>query len=107
MKNARMGPFEVDLHGLHVDEALRFVKERFDRDIAKGTFPGVVLIYGAGHHSVDGKQHIKPAVIKAIIERPHGQLVETRQDWDAITGKPNPGCVSVAYVGGSLDALLH
>ena len=106
MKNARVGPFEVDLHGLQVEEALGFVEERLDHDIAKGASPGVVLIYGAGHHSAGGTQVIKPAVLKALRDRPQGQLVETRVDWDAIAGKLNPGCVSVAYAGGSLDALL-
>jgi DNA-nicking Smr family endonuclease len=108
MKNARVGTFEVDLHGLEVDEAVGFVKQRVERDVAEGAskFPAVVIVYGAGHHSAGGKQLLKPAVLKALKERPQGQLVETREDWDATTGKPNPGCVSVQYAGGSFDALL-
>jgi DNA-nicking Smr family endonuclease len=106
--NERVGPFEIDLHGLQLEEALEFVQERLDRDVRRGAsaFPGIVLIYGAGHHSAGSKQLMKPAVLKLLAARPHGQLLETRDEWDAITGKASSLRVSVAYAGGSLDALL-
>lgn len=109
MKNERVGPFEVDLHGLHVAEATEFVEERLNRDVTQGPteFPGVVIIYGAGNHSTGGKQLIKPAILAVLTARPQGQLVDTREDWDAVSGKANHGCVSVVYAGGSIAALLH
>jgi DNA-nicking Smr family endonuclease len=107
MKNARVGPLEVDLHGLHVAEALEFVRERLDHDNAQGAERpvGVVFIYGAGHHSAGGKQLLKPAVLSELAGRPKDQIVEYREDWDAVSGKANPGCVSVVYPGGSFEAL--
>ena len=115
MKNARMGPFEIDLHGLRVAEAEAFVVRRLDSDVgARGSSndptPGVVIIYGAGHHSADGHQHIKPAVVALLTRRQQsaGGVGEVRVDYDALTGRDNPGCVSVAYApGGSLEALLN
>lgn len=117
MKNARMGPYEVDLHGLRVAEAVGFVERRLEADAsARGNggscVPGVVFIYGAGHHSAGGQQHLKPAVLAALEQRRQQDgdagLGEVREDWDAISGRANPGCVSVVYApGGSLEALLH
>ena len=50
----------IDLHGLFVEEALRFLKERL-----KTFAPGEKLevVTGAGHHSEDHQAKIKPAVI--------------------------------------------
>ena len=111
MKNTRMGPFEVDLHGLRVAEALKFMSQRLDADASKGGLPGIVFIYGAGHHSEGGRQHLKPSVLSELKKRQQGHpeiITDVREDWDAIEGRANPGCVSVSYSpGGSFSALLH
>ena len=53
----------IDLHGLFVEEALRFLKERL-----KTFAPGEKLevVTGAGHHSEDHQARIKPAVIEYL-----------------------------------------
>ena len=53
----------IDLHGLFVEEALRFLKERL-----KTFAPGEKLevVTGAGHHSEDHQAKIKPAVIEYL-----------------------------------------
>lgn len=56
----------IDLHGLFVEEALRFLKERLT------TFaPGEKLevVTGAGHHSEDHQAKIKPAVIAYLARK--------------------------------------
>ncbi|KAI8949465.1 hypothetical protein F4801DRAFT_402809 [Xylaria longipes] len=59
-------PHTIDLHGLYVHEAVDFTTERIREDQSKGeTYLHVIV--GQGHHSVDHKQHIKPA-IEALCE---------------------------------------
>ncbi|KXJ22434.1 NEDD4-binding protein 2 [Exaiptasia diaphana] len=62
-KNADNNPFVLDLHGLHVPEALQALGERLNPPdmIHRPKFISVVT--GRGLHSKQGKAKIKPAVI--------------------------------------------
>ena len=66
-KNSGYGLEQMDLHGLHLDEAMERVRERLKR-VEAGDVPSVELITGAGHHS-DGKAKIKPAVEALLKEK--------------------------------------
>ncbi|PRP88354.1 small MutS related family protein [Planoprotostelium fungivorum] len=55
----------IDLHGLHVEPALRLMQERMQSVKSKGKSP-LVVIYGAGNHSDAGGAKIKPAVRKHL-----------------------------------------
>jgi len=70
-KNSGYGLEQMDLHGLHVDEAMEQVKERLRRleagEVPDGT---VEIITGAGHHSEQHKAKIRPAVEAELRKRP-------------------------------------
>mmetsp|Transcript_5654 Transcript_5654/g.16811 ORF Transcript_5654/g.16811 Transcript_5654/m.16811 type:complete len:195 (+) Transcript_5654:134-718(+) len=83
-KQRDVDPDEIDLHGLYVSEAVEKTKERLIADRAAGK-DHVVVIYGAGSHSVGGIQKIKPAVIDL--------LNADRFRYDDMV--PNHGCVTV------------
>ncbi|KAJ3284305.1 hypothetical protein HK104_010014 [Borealophlyctis nickersoniae] len=54
-------PEEVDLHGLHVQEAMEVVEQHI-RKCRKAGLKRAVVITGKGNRSVDGVAKIKPAV---------------------------------------------
>jgi len=60
-KNTGYGLEQIDLHGLHVDEAMAQVKERLRR-LEAGDMASVEIITGAGHHSEQNRAKIRPAV---------------------------------------------
>jgi DNA-nicking Smr family endonuclease len=60
----------LDLHGLFVKEALQAVQDEVRR-AKKEKRSQLVLIVGAGHHSRDGVQRIRPAVEKMMREAGH------------------------------------
>lgn len=66
----------VDLHGLHVDEALRLVESGL-RSLPESIPGGVTVRYitGKGLHSAGGAPRIKPEVLRLLAERgvPHEQ----------------------------------
>lgn len=90
-KNNRQPPQYIDLHGLHVDEALNFLKLRI-QVIREQNTPILIVIYGAGHHSVNHKQLLKPVVMDYLTKQTDLSL---REDYDEIMNHSNPGCVSV------------
>jgi len=51
----------IDLHGLHVDEALEATKKKLAQLVA-GDIGHLEIVTGAGHHSESGKAAIRPAV---------------------------------------------
>lgn len=53
----------IDLHGLFVDEALRFVEERINK--LKGSNKTLEIITGAGNHSKTTAL-IKPKIIEVL-----------------------------------------
>ena len=55
----------IDLHGLLVDEALRFLTQRLDA-LKQGDLE---VVTGAGHHSENHVAKIKPAAIALFKER--------------------------------------
>lgn len=76
---------EVDLHGLHVREAV----SRADQEISAARARGdrsVVLIVGRGLHSSDGVARLKPELTRALM-RKHSLRVTA--------GVPNEGCLLV------------
>jgi DNA-nicking Smr family endonuclease len=95
---ARLQPEEVDLHGLHVDEALRFTSRRVQADRARGA-KLLIVIYGAGHHSADNKQHLKPAVLAHLAEQEGLAPSQIQVDFDGLDRRANPGCCTVTYTG--------
>lgn len=64
----------LDLHYLHVAEAIEALDLFLDHHIAKlaerqTAKQKLILITGRGLHSVDGKPHIRPAVERRLRER--------------------------------------
>jgi len=92
---SRQPPDYIDLHGLHVQEALRFLKLRI-QSVREQKKPVLIVIYGAGNHSKNHKQLIKPSVMEYLSSQKDFSLHE---DYDDITGHSNPGCVTVKYTG--------
>ena len=97
-KQERLAPCEVDLHGLHVEEAKRFLSERLEAD-ARSRAPQLVVIYGQGHHSADHRTHVKPAVLELL--RARGLAV--REGWHGGEGRANEGVCTVALEAGAGD----
>jgi DNA-nicking Smr family endonuclease len=97
-KQERLAPCEIDLHGLHVEEAKRFLAERLEAD-ARSRAPQLVVIYGQGHHSADHKAHVKPAVLELL--RARGLAV--REGWHGGEGRANEGVCTVALEAGAGD----
>lgn len=60
----------LDLHGLFVKEALQAVQDEI-RKAKKDKRGQLVLIVGAGNHSKDGVQRIRPAVEKMMRDAGH------------------------------------
>ena len=71
-KNSGYGLEQMDLHGLHLDEAMEKVKERLKK-IEAGDVPSCEFITGAGHHSEGNKAKIKPAV-EALLKQQSATL---------------------------------
>ena len=67
-KNESQDKFHIDLHGLHVQEAIGFLQERLTQQKEHG-LDHLVVIYGAGNHSAGGVRKIKPEVEKLLIEK--------------------------------------
>jgi DNA-nicking Smr family endonuclease len=51
----------LDLHGLHVDEAIEATKKKLEL-LKSGAIGHLEVVTGAGHHSESGKAAIRPAV---------------------------------------------
>jgi DNA-nicking Smr family endonuclease len=66
--NDRLHFGQIDLHDLHVKEALEKLEERV-KDIKKANCQNLTVITGQGLHSDKGKAKIKPAVIKFAVKR--------------------------------------
>lgn len=88
-KNAHVRPDEIDLHGLRVEESLRFLQQRLEAPSHQEAY--LVVIYGKGHHSKDHKQHIKPAVLALLKER----NLAFREGIDGGTNRVNEGVCTV------------
>ncbi|TDL15768.1 DUF1771-domain-containing protein [Rickenella mellea] len=75
---------QVDLHGLYVEEALKYAEKHIlaCRKVHRTT---TVLITGRGNRSKDGLARIKPA-IEAFLKK---------ENLRAIADVPNQGCVTV------------
>jgi len=85
--NAARPPDEVDLHGLHVSEAIA----RADRAVCAARAEGrqqLTFIVGRGLHSADGVARIKPALMEQLVTK-HALRV---------TPGPNQGCLQVELV---------
>ncbi|KAH9061247.1 hypothetical protein EDB87DRAFT_1610768 [Lactarius vividus] len=66
-KNRRDGG-KIDLHGLHVDEALQFAEDQLQTARSRGD-EVVRFIVGKGLHSDAGEAKIRPALEKAFTKR--------------------------------------
>jgi len=67
-RNALVGANAIDLHGLHVKEAMTMLTQRIDALQRQG-IRSLFVITGAGKHSVTGTARIKQAVLKFCHER--------------------------------------
>jgi hypothetical protein len=120
--NERRDKRQVDLHHLHVSEAVAFVQRRLEMEreaiavakaqnpvhITTSTGPLMIVIYGAGHHSAGHVQKLKPAVLDLLHEEnaKHGEWFTYKEDYDAVAMKTNQGCVSLFFAGVE-DAHIH
>ncbi len=87
-KQQGLRPDEVDLHGLHVEEAKEYLTQR----LAGEAGGYLVVIYGQGHHSKDHKTHVKPAVLALLA----GRGLAVREGWHGGLGHANEGVCTVA-----------
>ena len=71
IKNQGYGVNQMDLHGLFVEDAERFVLERLKktREAIKNKVFALEIITGAGHHSENNTAKIKPAIEKILREQ--------------------------------------
>ena len=99
-KQQRVLPSEVDLHGLHVEEAKGFLAARLEAERTAGT-AFLVVIYGRGHHSADHRTHIKPAVLEMM----RGKGLEVREGWHAALGHGNEGVCTVTLCAAAKPAV--
>ncbi|EDO49717.1 predicted protein, partial [Nematostella vectensis] len=59
--------YSLDLHGLHVTEALRALSERLTHQESSKNRPRYIsVVTGRGNHSRGGKAKIKPAVLEYL-----------------------------------------
>jgi len=72
----------IDLHGLHVTEAIQRVEQRVKQAREEGR-KNLTVIVGRGNHSVDGIPKLKPAVERLMAE----QAIFCTPD------KPRLGCI--------------
>lgn len=84
IKNKELGLDQIDLHGLFVAEAEKFVDKRI-QTAKKKKIEKLVIIVGAGNHSENGIQRIKPAIEDLL--RKHGLQYSENT--------PNKGCLLV------------
>ena len=87
-KNGKMAGDAIDLHGLTVTEALEYVEKRIVEEKARGS-DHLVVIVGAGKHSIDGIAKIKPAV----------ETILKKHQLNFEMNKPNEGCIYVRFDG--------
>lgn len=67
--NDGKGDLFIDLHGLQVQEALRFLEQRLDMHLANATVEVLECVTGAGHHSPGKLAKIRPAVAQLCTDR--------------------------------------
>jgi DNA-nicking Smr family endonuclease len=101
-KQQRVQANEIDLHGLHVEEAKGFLAARLEAEL-RARSALLVVIYGQGHHSADHKAHIRPAVLDML--RARG--LEVREGWHAGLNSDNEGVCTVLLAAPSFDAGLR
>ncbi|KAF9163268.1 hypothetical protein DFQ26_002758 [Actinomortierella ambigua] len=82
--NANRPSNELDLHGLHVKEALAVTRTRLDKFV-RNKEQSLIIIVGKGNRSTDGIAKIKPEVTKMMRE----------YRVKATPNKPNEGCIYV------------
>jgi len=84
--NSKHDADTIDLHGLFVKEALQKVEERIEEQKRNGR-DHLVIIVGAGNHSPNHVQKIKPAAVE-LLQKHHVSLTPD---------KPNHGCIYVEF----------
>lgn len=82
----------IDLHRLHVAEALEFVERHLEL-CAAGRLSRTEIIVGRGAHSTGGVARLRPAVLEYLASVP-GAAIDTNNT--------NPGCIFVE-LGDSVD----
>lgn len=60
----------IDLHGLHVPEALQFLQDKLSAATAQQTLTVLYVLVGTGHHTKGSKAAVRlPAAVSAFLER--------------------------------------
>ncbi|KAK9702926.1 hypothetical protein K7432_010990 [Basidiobolus ranarum] len=90
-KNSSLPKNELDLHGLHVKEALAVVEERVNKCKRRKKIDHLTIIVGMGNHSADGVQRLKPAIESWL----------QQQNLTYSVDKPNRGCLFVELKGNT------
>ena len=84
--NASRADDVIDLHGLHVDEAIAKLRSRIHR-CRERRLPSLTVIVGVGNHSVNNIAKLKPVVTKFLADN----------ELFAIPDNPNPGCIFIDF----------
>ena len=95
--SSNLNSFKLDLHGMHVQEALR-VLHRYVQGLNDLCYPGGILlkvVTGYGRHSADNRAKILPSVVAYLCES--GFLFDVEED--------NPGVVRVLLEPDGLGLL--
>jgi hypothetical protein len=89
-------PYDLDLHGVTVANAVRIARERvqawwdglgdqkYVRGGGRNSHGGFNIVCGVGHHSLDRKSHIGPAVWNMLLKE--GWRVELNRGSMLVTG---------------------
>jgi DNA-nicking Smr family endonuclease len=77
---------EVDLHGLHVQEAVKYASEAIAQAKREGR-RDLTFIVGRGLHSQDGVARLKPAIHDLVM----------KHNLRCTPGRPNKGCLFVEF----------
>ena len=85
-KNKNQPADSIDLHLLLVTEAVERTEKRIEQCRARRE-NHLIIIYGAGNHSKNNKQMIKPAILKML----HEKGLKFQEN------VPNAGCVTVSF----------
>lgn len=90
-KNLTYPDSSIDLHGLYVKEAVHFTREKIRKwqKSSPSTADSLVIIVGAGNHSIDNVQKIKPA-IEDLLKNELGFSSNS-----ILLDTPNKGCITI------------
>lgn len=89
----------IDLHGLHLDQAIDLVREKIDLWLAQGQPLRVKIITGKGRHSAGGRGILSQEVHRYVLQRyrPDIASIEDSPDSVRLAGLPLRGHFFVVF----------